>query len=161
VCALLGAATVILVGTRKSRLDLGRALGARHTVNAAEVNAVDAVLELTDGRGVDLAIEASGAVEVPQQCADVTKRGGKILFVAFYPEPVRLDLSGVVRKDITMFTSRGEGRDNVRRAVALAADGRLRGGELVTHHFPLADIAEAFRVLRVREGDPVKVVVVP
>jgi L-iditol 2-dehydrogenase len=160
VCMLLGAASVILVGTRKSRLDLGRALGVQHTVDATEWDAVDAVLDLTEGRGVDLAIEASGAVTVPQQCADVTKRGGKILFVAFYPEPVRVDLSAIVRKDITMFTSRGEGRDNVRRAVALARDGRLRGRELVTHHFPLEDIAEAFRVLRTRDGDPVKVVVV-
>ena len=159
VCVLLGAASVFLVGTRKSRLELGRALGAR-PVHASETDAVRAVLDRTGGLGVDLAIEASGAVEVPDQAAAVTKRGGKILFLAFYPEPVRLDLSAVVRKDITMFTSRGEGRDNVRRAVALARDGRLRGAELVTHRFPLADVAEAMRVLRTREGDPVKVVVV-
>ena len=160
VCVLLGAATVILVGTRKSRLALGRDLGAV-TVDARETDPVAAVLELTGGLGVDLAIEASGAVGVPQQCADVTKRGGRVLFVAFYPEPVLLDLSAVVRKDITMFTSRGEGRDNVRRAVALARGGRLRGRELVTHRFPLDDIAEALRVLSAREGDPVKVVVQP
>lgn len=160
VCVLLGASSVFLVGTRKSRLDLGRDLGAE-PVNAADTDAVETIRERTGGHGVDLAIEASGAPEVPQQCADVTKRGGKILFLAFYPEPVRIDLSAVVRKDITMFTSRGEGRDNVRRAVALARDGRLRGRELVTHRFPLEDIAEALRVLRTREGDPVKVVVQP
>jgi L-iditol 2-dehydrogenase len=91
----------------------------------------------------------------------VTKRGGKILVVAFYPEPVTLDLSAIVRKDITLYTSRGEGGNNVKRAVALAAQGKLRGAEMVTHRFPLDDIMEAFRVVRERDGDPVKVVIVP
>ncbi|WP_181871553.1 zinc-dependent alcohol dehydrogenase [Sphaerisporangium album] len=161
VCKRMGAARVVLVGTRESRLRLGRDLGADHTVNATEAEPVAAVLDLTGGLGADLAIDASGSSDVPEQCGQVTKRGGKILFVAFYPEAVRLDLSGLVRKGVTMFTSRGEGGDNVRRAVALAAAGMIRGRELVTHRFPLEKITEAFRVLREREGDPLKVVVVP
>jgi L-iditol 2-dehydrogenase len=60
-----------------------------------------------------------------------------------------------------MFTSRGEGGNNVKRAMAMAASGGLRGEELVTHRFPLEDIAEAFRVVRERDGDPMKVVIVP
>ncbi|MCO5995507.1 zinc-dependent alcohol dehydrogenase [Actinoallomurus rhizosphaericola] len=161
VCKRLGATRVILVGTRESRLRLGRELGADHALNAREVDPVGTVLDLTDGLGVDLAIEASGSPDVPEQCGRVTRRGGKILFLAYYPEPVRLDLSAIVRKDITMYTARGEGGDNVRRAVALAAAGMLRAGELVTHRFPLEDIAEAFRVLRERDGDPLKIVIVP
>lgn len=91
----------------------------------------------------------------------MTKRAGKIVIVAFYPGPTTIDLSTVVRKDISVHTSRGEGRNNVKRAVALAARGRLRCAEMVTHRFPLDEIAEAFRVVRERDGDPVKVVVVP
>jgi L-iditol 2-dehydrogenase len=60
-----------------------------------------------------------------------------------------------------MYTSRGEGGNNVKRAVALAAAAKLRGADMVTHRFALDDIAEAFRVVRERDGDPVKVVVVP
>ncbi|MBO0878258.1 MAG: Zn-dependent alcohol dehydrogenase, partial [Pseudonocardia sp.] len=62
---------------------------------------------------------------------------------------------------ITMFTSRGEGGNNVKRAVAMAEAGRLCGARLVSHRFPLEDIAEAFRVVRERDGDPMKVVLVP
>jgi len=83
------------------------------------------------------------------------------VILAFYPGPVTLDLSAVVRNDITIHTARGEGGDNVRRAVALAAQGKLTGSALVTHHFGLEEIATAFRVLREREDDPVKVVIVP
>jgi L-iditol 2-dehydrogenase len=161
VCKLLGAAKVILVGTRKSRLDLGLELGADHIVDANGGDPVQRILDLTGGEGPDLTIEASGGPDTPQHCVDVTKRGGKILFVAFYPGKVEFDLSTAIRKDITMYTSRGEGGNNVERAVALAASGALQGKRLVTHHFPLEDIAEAFRVISEREGDPLKVVIVP
>ena len=157
----LGASQVILVGTRPSRLELGRRLGADHVVNARETNPVQAVLGLTGGAGADMTIECSGGLDAPQQCALATKRGGKIVIVAFYPDRVTIDLSAIVRNDISIHTSRGEGGNNVKRAVALAAQGKIRGAEMVTHHFPLKDIAEALRVVAERDGDPVKVVVQP
>jgi L-iditol 2-dehydrogenase len=160
-CQALGAGRVILVGTRPSRLELGRRLGADHVINARAADPVAAVLELTGGLGADLTIECSGSGDAPQQCAEVTKRGGKIVVVAFYAGPVTFDLSAVVRKDISMYTSRGEGGNNVKRAVALAAQGKITGAELVTHHIPLEDITTAFRVVRERVGEPVKVVIVP
>jgi L-iditol 2-dehydrogenase len=160
-CKQLGAAKVILVGTRPSRLEMGRRLGADCLINARERDPVAAIHELTGGRGVDLAVECSGAVETPQQCVQVTKRGGKILVVAFYPQPVTLDLTAVVRSDITIYTTRGEGGNNVKRAVSLAAQGRLCGADLVTHEFPLGEIAEALRVMRERIGDPIKIVMIP
>ncbi|MGH7660716.1 MAG: zinc-dependent alcohol dehydrogenase [Vulcanimicrobiaceae bacterium] len=157
----LGANSVILVGTRASRLQMGRKLGADEIVNARETDPVARIMEITGGKGVDLAIEASGAVDAPQQCASVTKRGGKMLILAFYPGPVTLDLSAIVRGDISIFTSRGEGGNNVKRAVSLARRGRLQCASLVTHEFPLEEIGEALRVMREREGDPLKIVVIP
>jgi L-iditol 2-dehydrogenase len=161
VCKALGANQVILVGTRPARLELGRRLGADHVINARETDPVAGVLGLTGGAGADMAIECSGDAGTPQQCAEVTKRGGRIVIVAFYPGTVTLDLNTVVRKDISIHTSRGEGGNNVKRAVALAAQGKLRGAEMVTHRFPLEDIGTAFRTLRDRAGDPVKVVILP
>ena len=83
------------------------------------------------------------------------------MIVAFYPGPVTLDLSAIVRGDITIFTSRGEGGNNVKRAVSLARRGRLKCAELITHEFPLDQIGEALRVMRERIDDPMKIVVVP
>jgi L-iditol 2-dehydrogenase len=157
----LGAARVICAGTRPSRLELARRLGADHVINVRDADPAEAVLAITGGAGADLTIDCSGSPAVPELFPKVTKRGGKILVVAFYPAPVTLDLSAVVRKDITIYTSRGEGGNNVKRAVALAAAAKLRGADMVTHRFALADIAEALRVVRERDGDPVKVVVVP
>ena len=157
----LGAAQVICVGTRPSRLKLARHLGADHVINSTETDPAEAILGLTGGLGADVTVECSGSVAIPELFPVVTKRGGKIVVVAFYPGPVTFDLGAIVRKDITLYTSRGEGGNNVKRAVALAAAGKFRGAEMVTHRFALEDIAEAFRVVRERDGDPVKVVVVP
>jgi L-iditol 2-dehydrogenase len=160
-CKALGADSVILTGTRASRLELGARLGADVTVNAHEQNAVEVVKRVTRGHGADLVIEASGALAAPQQCVEMVKRGGKLLFLAFYKERVTFDLSSAIRDDVTLYTTRGEGGGNVARALSLAAQGKIRGRDLVTHHFPLEEIQEGFRVVREREGDPVKVVFVP
>jgi L-iditol 2-dehydrogenase len=158
-CKALGAAPVILIGTRQSRLELGKRLGADCVVSADE--AVQTVRRLTSGLGADVVIECSGAMSAPQQAVEMVKRGGKILFFGFYPRPVTFDLSQAIRDDVTLYTTRGEGASAVKRALSLAAQGRIRGRELVTHHFPLEAIQEAFRVVRERDGDPIKVVVVP
>ena len=160
-CAAMGAGQTILVGTRDSRLEYGTRMGADAVVNARRDDPVAAVRALTGGLGADLVIEASGAMEAPQQCVEMVKTGGKILLLAFYKDKVTFDLSRAVRQDVTLFSTRGEGGGNVRRALSLARQGKLHGAQLVTHRFPLDEIQEGFRVVREREGDPIKVVFVP
>jgi len=55
----------------------------------------------------------------------------------------------------------GRSRGSVKRALSLAAQGKIRGRELVTHRYALDDIQDGFRVVRERDGDPIKVVFVP
>lgn len=160
-CKALGAGLVLLVGTRASRLELGQRLGADAVINAREEDPVAAVKRLVGHRGADLVIESSGAPEAPQYCVEMVRRGGRLLFLAFYRDKVTFDLSRAIQNDVTLFTSRGEGGGNVKRALALAAQGKLRGRELVTHHFPLDQINEGMRVVRERIGDPIKLVFVP
>lgn len=160
-CKALGAEKVILVGTRKSRLELGARLGADAVVDARKEDAVAAVRRAAGRRGVDVVIEASGAAEAPQQCIEIVRRGGKVLVLAYYKQPVTLDLGRAVREDVTFYGTRGEGGANVRRALSLVAQGKVRGRDLVTHRLPLDEIQQGFRMLREREGDPIKMVFVP
>ena len=89
------------------------------------------------------------------------RRGGKLLILAFYKDPVSFNLGFANREEICLVTSRGEGRQAVGRAVQLAAAGLIRGERLVTHRFPLDEIQAGFDMLRSREGKPMKVVFVP
>ncbi len=157
----LGAARVILIGTRPSRLDLGKTLGADILVNGKEQDPVAAVLDATGGKGADLVIDCAGADETFDQSLKMAKAGGKVLLVAFYHGPVTADVTHAVQRNLTICTERGEGGTSVGRALALLAAGRIQAKPLVTHTFPLAEVHRAFEVFERRIGDPIKVVVHP
>ncbi|MYS94248.1 MULTISPECIES: zinc-dependent alcohol dehydrogenase [Streptomyces] len=150
-------ATVALVGTREARLAIGKSFGADLVVNSREQDAVAAVREATDGIGADIVLECSGAPSAVDDALRMAKRSGKVVLVGFFEQPVQADLNHAVMNGISIQTVRGEGTGSLARAVALAARGRLRTAELVTHHFALSDVSEAFDTYAERRGNAIKV----
>ena len=161
VARAIGATRSIVVGTRDERLQTALACGADHVVNSRTTDVADAIRDLTGGRGADMVIETSGHPSTPQQCLHMVRRGGTVLFLAFYPGPVPFDIGLANREQITLVTSRGEGRSSVPRVLDLAVAGRISGAQLVTHRFPLSEIQAGFEALENKTGDPVKMVFVP
>ena len=157
----LGAGKIILTGTRKERLELGKKFGADYAINSREENAVEKVLEITEGNGADLVLEAAGSGDSLQQALEMTRKGGNICILAFYKSPITADISIAVRSRINMFTVRGEGNLNVHRALSLMAQGKMTGGEMITHTFPLEKINEAIDTYVNRIDGAMKVVVHP
>lgn len=157
----IGAARVLLTGTRPSRLALGRELGADVVVESRKTDPVAAVLEATEGKGADLVIDCAGADDTFDQALKMAKPGGKVLLVGFYHGPVTADVAHAIRRNVTIYTERGEGGTSVGRALALLAAGKIRASPLVTHRFPLSQVHQAFEVLEKRIGDPLKVILQP
>jgi L-iditol 2-dehydrogenase len=153
----LGAELVALTGTRESRLKLGQALGADLVLNARESDAVEQIREATGGNGVDVVLECSGAASAVDDALRLAKRGGAVVLVGFFEQPVTADLNHAVMNGITLHTVRGEGPGSLPRALSLASRGRLDSGSLVTHHFPLEEISEAFDTYAERRGGAIKV----
>lgn len=153
----LGADTVSLVGTRESRLKLGHTFGADTVLNARTEDAVDVVRELSRGHGADIVLECSGAPSAVDDALRMCKRGGKVVLVGFFESPVTANLNHAVLNGMTLHTVRGEGSGSMARAVSLARQGRLNTEALVTHHFPLDAIADAFDTSAERRGDAIKV----
>jgi L-iditol 2-dehydrogenase len=155
----LGAVRVILTGTRPARLVLGKELGADVTVNSREQDPVAAVREATGG--ADVTIECAGGDDTFDQAIKMTKPGGRVVLVAFYHGPVTADVSDAVRRNLTIYTERGEGGTSVGRALALLAAGRVRAKPLVSQTFPLSEVHRGFEVVDKRIGDPMKVIFHP
>jgi len=156
-----GAARVILVGTRTERLDLGRRLGADVAVLVSEADPVAAVLGQTGGLGADVVVDCSGSAQAPQQAVDMIKRMGKILLLSIPHARSDVDLGKVAKNNVCIYSVRGEGRANCRRAVSLLQTGRLDLKPLVTHTFPLEEIHSAFEAFTDRSSGAIKVVVKP
>src|SRR5271170_1730218 len=159
VAKALGAQPVILTGTRDSRLEMGRKLGADHVVNISREDPVAAVERITGGKGVQYVLECSGAPNALNEAARMVNRGGRICLAAFPAEPVSVDLAYLVRNNIYVFGIRGEGRSATHRAAALMTQKRFDAKLIHTHTFPLAEVPTAIKYARERIDDAIKVVV--
>jgi L-iditol 2-dehydrogenase len=159
VAKALGAAPVILLGTRERRLELGKKLGADHLVNARQEDPVAAIRRITKGAGVQFVLECSGAPAALNEAAQMVDRGGRICLAAFPHDPVPVDLAHIVRNNIYVFGIRGEGKSATHRAMALMQQKRFPARLVHTHTFPLDELPMALRHARERIDDAIKVVV--
>lgn len=158
VAKALGAGPVFLTGTRDSRLEIGRKLGADYVVNVTLEDPVEVVRRVT-GTGADYVIECAGTAETLDQTVRMIGRGGRICLAAFPHEPITFDIAQLVRNNVYLYGIRGEGRSATRRAMALMAQKRFDARLIHTHTFPFEELQTALRYSRERIDDAIKVVV--
>jgi L-iditol 2-dehydrogenase len=158
-CKALGAERVILSGTRDSRLEIGKQYGADFTINVRKENLADRVREITQGKGADSVLECAGGPTSMQEALENVKRGGRIGVVAWYTGPVEMDMNLAVRSNVRIYAARGEGGMNCGRSLALMSGGKIAADPIITHHFTLDQIHEAFRTYVERIGNALKVII--
>lgn len=155
----LGAEMVALIGTRDERLAIGTEFGADLVVNTTTDDVTQRILDATSGQGVDFVLECSGAPTAVDTALRIVKRSGSVVLVGFFGSPVTADLNRAVMNGVTIHTVRGEGNGSIRRAITLASQGKLNGSALITHHFKLDDVAEAYRTYADRSQNAIKVII--
>ncbi|MFC8239270.1 zinc-dependent alcohol dehydrogenase family protein [Streptomyces sp. NPDC056661] len=135
---------IIVVDLAQSRLEAARALGADAVVNAGE-DPQQLVEDLTEGLGADVAIEAVGVPDSFELCTRVVRPGGRVANVGVHGKPADLHLEDLWIKDVTITTGLVDTYSTPVLLRMLTAD-RLSTGSLVTHHFDLAQMEEAYEV---------------
>jgi L-iditol 2-dehydrogenase len=158
VARALGASPVVLTGTRDSRLEIGKKLGATHTINVRNENAVDAVKKIV-GKGADYVIECAGNDTAINEAVKMVNRGGKICLAAFPGKPVEVDVAQIAINNIYVYGIRGEGKSATHRAMTFMSERRFDASLIHTHTFHLDDLPEAIRYAKERVDDAIKVVV--
>ena len=159
VAKALGASPVVLVGTRDSRLEIGRKLGADRVINVKNEDPVAVVKQMTGGLGADYVVECAGTQDAIGMATGMINRGGRICLAAFPHDPVTVDVAQIVRNNVYVFGIRGEGKSATHRAIAFMADRRFDARLVHTHTFSLDQLPEALRHARDRVDDAIKVVV--
>ena len=135
---------VIAVDVSRPRLDLALRLGAADAIDAGTVDAVEAIRQLTGGRGADVCIEAAGRLETLRQCFAALRPGGTLLINGEQGALALSPSDDFIRRDITAVGSWFYHYAEFPAMLSLYRQG-LRVPDLVTHRFPLEDAAEAYR----------------
>ncbi len=158
---LQGAGRVIAVESVPERQELAREYGADEIVDFEAVDPVERIHELTDGEGVDAAIEALGSEETLADCLAVTKPGGTVSNVGYYGEGETVDIPreawgvGMAEKDIVTDLCPG-GSVRLGRLLRLIDAGRVDPTHMTTHEFDFENIDEAFELMASKEDGVIK-----
>src|SRR6056297_1202352 len=159
--ALQGAGQILAVESVPKRQELAERYGATAIVDFEEHDPVERIHELTDGRGVDAAIEALGSSTTLEQCVAATKPGGTISNVGYHGEGEYVNIPreawgvGMAEKDIVTGLCPG-GRLRLRRLLRLLEEGVVDPTPMTTHEFAFDEIDEAFRLMETKEDGIIK-----
>ena len=161
---LMGASTIIGVDSVPARIEIARRMGADHVVDFSKTNVVDEILRLTDGRGVDVAIEALGRQETFEAALRVLRPGGTLSSLGVYSGDLKIPLDAFMAGlgDHTIRTSLCPGgKERMRRLMEVIASGRLDTRPLVTHRFRLEQIEQAYELFAHQRDGVLKVAITP
>ena len=161
---LSGATRIFAVDGLPERLTMSRRLGADVTINYQEQDPVQAIREATNGRGVDVAIEALGTQATFESCLRVLRPGGVLSSLGVYSAKLTLPLDALAAGlgDHTVVTTLCPGgKERMGRLMNVLASGRTDLKPLVTHRFTLDQIEEAYDLFAHQRDGVLKVAITP
>jgi len=161
-CRLAGAGLIVAVESRPERQKLALHFGADVIVDYTQGDPVEQIMGLTDGVGVDAAIEAYGFPETFEACVRATKPGGRISNVGYHgenPAPLQIPLLefglGMSDKSIRTGLCPG-GSERMTRLLRLIRTGKVDPTPMTTHHFAFDQIERAFEMMTTKEDGIIK-----
>ena len=160
--AKASSATRIIVSDMvESRLELARELGATHAINLGTTDTREAVSEITNGRGVDVVLECSGAVRAVHDAVEVVKRGGTVQLVGnFMEESPKVPIQRMVERELTV-SGLFRYVNCYPPSIELIATGAVDLNSLVTHRFSLEEVPAAIAWVDENKDQVIKAIVEP
>lgn len=156
---LYGPSKVIAVDVDKSRLNRASDFGATDTVDSTDADWKEQVLALTDGAGVDVAIEAVGIPRTFTMATEIVRPGGHVANVGVHGKPVDLALNDLWISNITISTGLVN-TNTLGMLLKLVAQRALPAQAFVTHEFAFDDVEGAYEVFgNAAEHDALKVLI--
>jgi alcohol dehydrogenase len=136
-------AAIFMIDLDDNRLAVAKKFGATTLINSSNGHAAHQVMELTEGAGVDVAIEAVGLPATFAICQEIVAAGGRIANVGVHGKPAELHLEKLWDRNIAL-TTRLVDTVTTPMLLKVVRSGKLQPGKLVTHRFALNDIMKAY-----------------
>jgi alcohol dehydrogenase len=140
---LLTPGRIVVLDLADARLEKAKEFGADITINNGSTDAVAEVMELTDGLGADVAIEAVGVPQTFELCTELIRPGGRVANVGVHGHPATLHLERLWIRDVTITTGLVDTMTTP-KLLRLVAEGRLDPTAFATHRFELDETMEAY-----------------
>jgi threonine dehydrogenase-like Zn-dependent dehydrogenase len=160
---IAGASRVVMVGTRRNRLELARRFGSDTVIDArATPDVAGAVAEALGGLA-DVVIEIAGVAAAQRQAVTLVRRGGRVVLAGACGADVAIEFLAdeqLLTREIDVlpsFLSAG----GYEPSIAALTRGAFPYGDLITHRFPLDDVAVAYDLIRGKADDVMKAILVP
>jgi alcohol dehydrogenase len=142
---LYGPGRILAIDLADSRLKRAREFGADETINNSSENAVERVMEVTDGLGADVVMEAVGLPATFELCTELVRPGGRVANIGVHGQPATLHLETLWIKSITITTGLVD-TSSTPTLLKLVSEGRLDPRGFATHRFKLDEIMDAYDV---------------
>jgi alcohol dehydrogenase len=140
---LLTPSRIIAIDLADSRLNRAGRFGADTTINNSREDAYARVMELTDGLGADVALEAVGTPQTFELAAELIRPGGRVANIGVHGRPATLHLERLWIRNVTITTGLVD-TSTIPQLMKLIARGRLDPTLFATHHFALEDTMAAY-----------------
>jgi threonine dehydrogenase-like Zn-dependent dehydrogenase len=152
----------LMIDVEDEKLELARKAGAAEVIKATEEDPVQRVLELTEGRGADVVIEAVGFNETLNQAILMVRKAGRVVLMGAPWETIRFEFEHYRRdflfKEITVSTSITNRRDEMPRLIELVRTKGIDLSRSVSVKLPFEKINEGFEIVKNNVGNPIRVV---
>ncbi len=136
---------VIMIDMDPERLEVSRQFGATDVIDARDGKAIEKVMAMTGGKGVDVSVEAVGIPATFDTCQQIITPGGHIANVGVHGKPVSLALEKLWIRNITLTTGLVSTYSTPMLLQTVQA-GKVQPQKLVTHRFRLDEIEQAYEV---------------
>jgi len=136
-------AEIIMIDMDDNRLNVAKTFGATQTINSRNTDVVEKINSLTNGKGVDTAIEAVGTPDTFELCALIIAPGGRIANIGVHGKSATLHLETLWSKNITI-TTRLVDTVTTPMLLKTVQSKKLDPNNLITHHFKLSQVVEAY-----------------
>jgi alcohol dehydrogenase len=136
-------ASIVMIDVDDNRLGEAKKFGATHVINSQKNDVIKEVFALTGNKGVDVAVEAVGVPATFELCQSIIAPGGHIANVGVHGKSVELHLEKLWAQNITI-TTRLVDTVTTPMLLKTVSSGKLVPEKLITHHFKLNNIVEAY-----------------
>ncbi len=159
---LQGAAKVLAIELIEERRRMADVLGAHRTIDPMEEDVMQAIADETEGNGPEVVFEAVGSAKTIELALDIAGRGSRVNLFGVAPQTDVINIKPFMLYDKELEISASY-RDpfTFDRAIQLLANDRIDVKSLITHRFPLAEIAEAFETFETKKNEAIKIMIHP